>query len=258
MVQAVVEEASRQLGLPPDVLRGLSQYPDLVATIEQELKDRAVGVGKSPVANFDSDNGTQSADEEKIGYVTALSEAFERPGHPARDRADIGTDLASGIVNNPEFRRDRVHDAIEEDRAAEPLSRDRFRRVPRRLWEAKDNSVRQFLLEQYGGHCQICDKTFTKRDNAPYFEGLYLVARTQGRWLDRPGNVISLCATCCAKFQHGTVDAPEILDQIITWRTRQEGGRDACLMLQLCGERVELRFTEKHLLDLQEIIKAAL
>jgi hypothetical protein len=47
MVQAVVEEASRQLGIPPDVLRGLSQYPDLVATIEQELKDRAAADGKS-------------------------------------------------------------------------------------------------------------------------------------------------------------------------------------------------------------------
>jgi hypothetical protein len=258
MVQAVVEEASRQLGLPPDVLRGLSQYPDLVATIEQALKDRAAALGKSPVANFDEDNGTGSAADEKIDYATALSEAFERPGHPARDRADIRADLASGIVNNPQFRRERIRDAIEEDKDAEPLSHDRFRRVPRRLWEAKDDSARQFLLEQYGGHCQICDQTFTKRDNAPYFEGLYLVARTHGRWLDRPGNVISLCATCCAKFQHGTVEAPDIRNQIITWRTRQEGGHDACLRLQLCGERVRLRFTEKHLLDLQEIIKAAL
>jgi hypothetical protein len=47
MGQAAVEEASRQLGIPPDVLRGLSRYPDLVATVEQELKARAAG-GKSP------------------------------------------------------------------------------------------------------------------------------------------------------------------------------------------------------------------
>ncbi len=43
MGQAAVEEASRQLGIPPHVLRGLSEYPDLVATVEQELKDRAAG-----------------------------------------------------------------------------------------------------------------------------------------------------------------------------------------------------------------------
>ncbi len=43
MGQAVVEEASRQLGIAPDVLRGLSEYPDLVAMVEQELKDRRRG-----------------------------------------------------------------------------------------------------------------------------------------------------------------------------------------------------------------------
>jgi hypothetical protein len=40
MGQAVVEEVSRQLGIPAEVLRGLSEYPDLVATVEQELRAR--------------------------------------------------------------------------------------------------------------------------------------------------------------------------------------------------------------------------
>ncbi len=41
MIQSVVAEASRQLGLPPEVLLGLSANPDLVATIEDELRKRA-------------------------------------------------------------------------------------------------------------------------------------------------------------------------------------------------------------------------
>jgi hypothetical protein len=41
MIQSVVAEASRQLGLPPEVLWGLSAHPDLVAAIERELKARA-------------------------------------------------------------------------------------------------------------------------------------------------------------------------------------------------------------------------
>ncbi len=40
MGQAAVEEASRQLGIPPAVLRGLSERPDLVAMIERELENR--------------------------------------------------------------------------------------------------------------------------------------------------------------------------------------------------------------------------
>ena len=50
MVQSVVAEASRQLGLPPAVLWGLSTYPDLVATIERELKARAAA-SRSPEAD---------------------------------------------------------------------------------------------------------------------------------------------------------------------------------------------------------------
>ena len=41
MIQSVVAEASRQLGIPPEVLLGLSARPDLVAAIELELRNRA-------------------------------------------------------------------------------------------------------------------------------------------------------------------------------------------------------------------------
>jgi len=41
MGRPVIEEASRQLGFPPDFLRRLSMHPDLVARIEQELSARA-------------------------------------------------------------------------------------------------------------------------------------------------------------------------------------------------------------------------
>jgi hypothetical protein len=41
MLQPVVAEAARQLGIPPEVLWGLSAHPDLVAMIERELAIRA-------------------------------------------------------------------------------------------------------------------------------------------------------------------------------------------------------------------------
>ena len=40
MIQPVVAEAARQLGIPADVLRGLSAHPDLVAMVETELAAR--------------------------------------------------------------------------------------------------------------------------------------------------------------------------------------------------------------------------
>ena len=57
MIQPVVAEASRQLGLPPEVLWGLSVYPDLVATIERELKARAAAGQRPGTGEDDHDAG---------------------------------------------------------------------------------------------------------------------------------------------------------------------------------------------------------
>ena len=50
MTQPVVAEASRQLGIPPGVLWGLSANPDLVAAIERELKARSAA-SRGPAGN---------------------------------------------------------------------------------------------------------------------------------------------------------------------------------------------------------------
>ena len=57
MSQPVVSEAGRRLGIPPEVLWGLSAHPDLVTMIEHELKTRAAGrnpLGPPPGASTQS------------------------------------------------------------------------------------------------------------------------------------------------------------------------------------------------------------
>jgi hypothetical protein len=252
MTQPVIEEAGRQLGVSPEILRALRDHPDLIATIEREMASLVV-----PAERDDTSSGDIAvAAAEGLGFTDALSEAFDRPASTANASGDREVSSSSGAVANPALRRERVREAIQDDRDTEPAEHERFRRVPHRVWEAKDNAVKHFLLEQYGGRCQICNDTFAKRDGTPYFEGLYLASRIRGRWLDRPGNVLSLCSTCSAKFQHGPVEAPDVMEQITSWRTAREGGGQATVSLKLCGEQVRLRFTEKHLLELQEIITA--
>jgi hypothetical protein len=46
MGRPVIDEATRQLGFPPDFLRRLSMHPDLVAMVEQELTARASAAGQ--------------------------------------------------------------------------------------------------------------------------------------------------------------------------------------------------------------------
>ena len=48
MIAPVVAEASRQLGLPPGLLRGLAAHPDLVALVERELAAREAGTSQPP------------------------------------------------------------------------------------------------------------------------------------------------------------------------------------------------------------------
>lgn len=241
----VVEEAARALDISPDLLRQLRD-PRVREALEQFVTNRS-----PEFEEHDPDDGSEAEPEPEIDYAAALAEAFDQP----ETRRRIANDQPhGGSVSNPELRRKRTHDAITEDQAAEPRPQDRFRPVPRKIWEGKDSATRQFVEEQYGGHCQICGDTFHKRDGHPYFEALYLVARTKARWIDRPGNVLCLCATCCAKLQYGPVEVDDLTKQILSWRTEQEGGADPQLSMRVCGVAVTVTFTEKHLLDLQEMV----
>ncbi len=243
----VVEEAARELDISPDLLRKLRD-PEIREALEKIVTDRSAGSTEN-----DSGDDVPSDAQPEIDYAVALAEAFDRPA--TRSRV-ANNEVRGGAVSNPEVRRTLTHDAIIEDQAAEPLAQDRFRPVPRKVWEAKDSATRHFVEEQYGGRCQICDDTFHKRDGHPYFEALYLVARTKARWIDRPGNVLCLCATCCAKLQHGPVEVDDLMDQILSWRTAHEGGDAPQLTLWVCGAEVVVTFTEKHLLDLQEMVRS--
>ncbi len=260
MVRPIVEEASRQLGIDPDVIRLLLANAALgPRLLEEDRLSRAPAASESAAGQPKSDDASANGHivDESLDYVQALREAFERGGNERSGSAGDVSQGDGGDVSNPEFRRERVRDEIGESKSAEPRRQERFDRVPRRVWEARDGAVRQFLIEQYEGRCQICAGVFARRDGAPYFEGLYLVSRTRARWIDRPGNIICLCATCCAKFQHGPVDAPDVIEQINAWRAVREGGNgSAFLILSLCHEVVRLAFTEKHMLDLQEIVRA--
>lgn len=82
------------------------------------------------------------------------------------------------------------------------------------------------------------------------------MSRTRARWIDRPGNVLCLCANCCAKFVHGEVVADDLLQQIEGFRPSKEGGPlSPNLRIVLCGRLTEIRFSERHLLDLQELVR---
>jgi hypothetical protein len=238
---------SKELGfeVEPEEIEFLKKHWKDITRLKHKLER------ESQTVELDLD---EDADE-AIDYAEELRTAFTKLGAGGAPDEPI----LPGTAANPGRRREVIAQEIKEHQRQEPEVALRFKQVPRKAWEAKDNQVRIFLREQYGGKCQICETVFSRRDNQPYFEGLYLVSRTRKRWIDRPGNVLCLCPNCCAKFLYGAVEAPEdILDQIDLWRARKEGGSGAPVLdITLCGQPVTISFTEQHMIDLQELLHAA-
>ena len=118
--------------------------------------------------------------------------------------------------------------------------------------------VREYLNQTYGGRCQICQTTFPQRNGDAYFDAKYLVSPNAGRWVDTPGNALSLCPTCLAKMLHGSVEGSEVLAQIHELAEQATTLTDgATVAFELCGEPVEITFAQRHLIDLAALLAAS-
>ncbi|MCY3799536.1 MAG: 30S ribosomal protein S16 [Chloroflexi bacterium] len=153
---------------------------------------------------------------------------------------------------NPKFRAKRKKEQLEAARKNEPDIVERTRQVLTKKWEGKDGATREFLKQQYGGRCQICCYTFPKHDGEPYFEGLYIESYTQGSFLDDPANVLCLCANHCAQFLTGAREfIPDFLEQVSSY----ESGQQYDVKIKLIGKDKEIRFTERHIIDLKMLLE---
>ena len=216
---------------------------------EFEAWKLAVASGAADASDEDDDEQTDTT----VDFAAELGEIFQRTRRPSNTGDEVS--FASGTVPNPAIRRERVAAEIASEQQMEPKRSQRFKRVPSVRWAKKNNRARDFLRQEYDGHCQVCDETFPKRDGSSYFEGMYLVSRTNANWLDREGNVLCLCANCCAKLMYGSLEAEDIVDQVVSLTLRHEGGASALVVsMTLCGEPAHIRFTERHLVDLQALI----
>lgn len=185
-----------------------------------------------------------------------MRSAFNRPGHTEIRRESTG----GGPVRDAETRRERIRDEIGRSKEIEPRRAERVHAKTVDIWESKNKEVRDFLLQEYGGDCQICHSVnvFPRRsDGRPYFEGVYLVPHAIAAWTDRPGNVLCLCGLCSAKWQHGSLETPRIESQVKSLWTTTGGRTTDRLQVRLIEKHVDVRFSERHAIELQELWAAA-
>ena len=191
---------------------------------------------------------------DKIDYKDELEKSFNRPGET--ELQDQITD--DGKVRNPDYRRAKSYEGHKERLHSEPRYNERRKETLRTILEGPDEQVREYLSQLYGGKCQICGKTFPERDGKPFFIANYILRRKLARFTDTPANALCLCADHFAKWQHGAIETENISEQIENFKTELEGGNsESALRIKLCGEECMIKLKEKHLLDLQELLRAS-
>lgn len=213
---------------------------------EGEKKNETSGVGNEAAAT------TGAAGD--VGQ--ALNDAFNKAG-----KTQIADDRPqSGEVRNPADRRQKTRENYSARKSREPAVGQRTTQRTVDIWDSKNKVVRDFLYEEYSGRCQICGETnrFPRRDGKAYFEAVYLIPHSEAAWTDEPGSVICLCALCSAKFQHGAVECSDIADQINSQKTAEEGGNGRpSIRAKLIGKPVAIDFSERHLIEVQELLQVA-
>ena len=192
--------------------------------------------------------------QEEFDYLDELQKGFPKPQQKVIMNNSYEPDKVPNVVD----RRDKTQEQIQSEKSSALPQNMRYYFKPTKIWEKKNEETRTFLREEYNGNCQICNDGFHKRDAEPYFEGLYLVSRIQASWIDRPGNVLCLCPTCTAKFQHGSVEVEDLVEQIEALRPRkEEDNGKTSIVIKLCGKECQIDFSDRHLIDLQELLKSS-
>lgn len=246
MRTSAVLAASEELGVGAHLLRLLAEDPEAIEMLEALRAKRA-----KQVANDDR------GDHQDLDAERSYADLFRRQtvGRPSESLGPAGDEYSDQPFRPPSATRaQRVGEAIEAAQQAEPSPSSRFRTIPRKAWEAKSGRVRDFLREQYHGGCQICGGGFLRHDGEPYFVGNYWVSFNAGRWVDNPGNALSLCPNCSARLEFGSFECPDLLEQIAAPREHDAAGRPQ-VTITLCGQHERITFTPNHHLELKVLLE---
>ena len=187
-------------------------------------------------------------ERDKDKYMLAAMQSYKPP-----------PEFPSDEVANPERREAKTIEEI----AASPDKTYEKRllstRVSRPLEEA------YFLLKtrytNAGGQmvCQLChnEMPFKKRDGSPYFEQRAILSRAY-ILKEHVAQYLALCPVCAAKYKEfvmpplGRSESMDALHEALLALSRKS---ELCVPVSLGRETATLRFVEKHLRDLQVLLR---
>jgi hypothetical protein len=130
----------------------------------------------------------------------------------------------------------------------------------------EEKELKEFLLEHYGGHCQICNTRLDLGpDKDPYFETYHIIEkrRSVGSWSFQGFNVLCLCPNCFALMKYGGRELGAITDlaektangEAAAEEVSERKGDFYIVPVIIAGKEKELFFAPFHMAKISAFLK---
>ena len=142
-------------------------------------------------------------------------------------------------------------------------SLDNFTRVARGLQfcsRISNKEEREFLLQEYDGHCQICLKQIKKYNGERYFEAINVIKFSKlPERLANSGkfgwNSLSLCPNCAAEYNYASKKISTVYEQVMSVDVKPGSEETIDIDIELpMGKLKKIRYSPRHFMALKEAL----
>ncbi len=216
--------------------------------------------------------GASDSEREKISKMIprnsltetapSFKDGLKTLGRPQRGTIEHG-DKNSSPVSNLDRYQDNLNEGVKTE-IKEHQSTPHIIEFSPVKDQLSNKEARNFLYEQYHGHCQVTKTTFLKASMDTdgvaknYFESCSLLPYANANYLNDAGNMLCVSADTMAKFKHGSfkfIDSLE--DAIETFKTNGKQAESVSVKIQLADEECYIKWSQRHFMRLIALYEEA-
>jgi hypothetical protein len=201
----------------------------------------------------------QAKEEARKGKAKSAKELIELGDKAQASDGEKDTGLEVSPIS--EKGKKRREENLDKELAA---SLENFTSIAKGLQFASRSSnaeERQFLEQEYDGHCQICLKKIVKYNGDNYFEAINVIkySKLPERLANSSKygwNSLCLCPNCAAEYNYASKKISSMYDQIMSLDV--EPGSDETVDIDIempVGKRRRIRYSPRHFMALKEAMK---
>ncbi len=124
-----------------------------------------------------------------------------------------------------------------------------------------NDQEREFLKNEYDGHCQICYEKIEKYDGNPYFEAINIIKENNLYPVLKNANYLGwnslcLCPNCAAKYNYCSKKISSLYEQIKDLNIVPDSEEPILIDIELpVNHKEQISYSPRHLISLQQALK---